>query len=177
MKNDNVNQSVTQWYFCACFLCTLSDILGIVVESDTLMSSWEPIEIDVWFYGHHWEPCHTQISLLKRYNNFKRALQQRRKLFAQSTPNFRKFTVEIYEFGIKHWLTLKINQFIFKKQFEKTSPYPDKIHTFSYVFENYFQVFWKGLICQCTSMKNTRNRNDVRCSFVHHSCKTWLHGA
>ena len=46
---------------------------------------------------------------------------------------------------MKHSLTLEINQFIFKKQFEKTIPCPDKIHTFSYVFQNYLQVIWKGL--------------------------------
>jgi len=82
---------------------------------------------------------------LKRYNNFTCALRQRRKLFAQSTPKLRKVTVARFEFGMKHSLTLKINQIIFKKQFEKTIPWPDKIHTFSYVFQNYFQVFWKGL--------------------------------
>jgi len=71
---------------------------------------------------------------------------------------------------------LKINQFIFKKQLEKTSPWTDKIHTFSCVFQNYFQVFWKGLSCQSISMKNM-SRNDVQCPFVHWSYKTWLHGA
>ena len=127
---------------------------------------WESIEITVSFYGF-WEPCLTQIGILQRYNNFKCVLRQHRKLFGQSTPKFRKFTVARFEFGIKHWLTLKINQFIFKKQFEKTSPWPDKIHTFSHVFQNYFQVFWKGLSCQSISVKNTRSRNDVRCPFVH----------
>ena len=37
----------------------------------------------------------SHISILKRYNNFKFALQQRWKLFAQSTPKLRKVTVAI----------------------------------------------------------------------------------
>ena len=126
----------------------------------------ESIEIAVSFYGFWGEPCLTQISILKRYN-FKCALRQRRKLFAQSTPKFRKLAVARFEFVIKYWLTLKTNQFICTKQFEKTSLWPDKIHQFSYVFQSYFQVFWKGLSCRSISMKNTRSRNDVQCTFVH----------
>ena len=49
--------------------------------------------------------------------------------------NLQKVTVARYEFGIKHCLTLKINQLIFIKHVEKTNPYPDKIHVFSYLFE------------------------------------------
>ena len=64
---------------------------------------WEPIKIDVLFYSHHWgEPCLTLKSILKRYNNFKCALQQHWKLFAQSTPKSAKVTMAKYEFGIKH---------------------------------------------------------------------------
>jgi len=29
-------QSVTQWDFCACFLLTISEILGTMIERDTL---------------------------------------------------------------------------------------------------------------------------------------------
>ena len=77
--NDNsFNQSVTQWNFCACFLRTMSEILGRVVERNTLMPSWELFEIAVLFYGHHWrESCLTQINILKRYNNFKCTFRQR----------------------------------------------------------------------------------------------------
>jgi len=32
---NNFNQPVTQWDFCACFLRTISEILGTVVERDT----------------------------------------------------------------------------------------------------------------------------------------------
>jgi len=35
------------------------------------------------------------------------------------------------------------------------------------VFQDYFQVFWKGLTCKSISMHNTRSRNDVQCPFVH----------
>jgi len=122
---------------------------------------WESIEIPVSFYAFWGESCFTQISILKRYNNFKCAFRQHRKLFTQSTPKFRKVTVTRYEFGIKHWLTLKINQFIFKRQLEKASLCPDKIHTFSYMFQNYFQGFRKALTCQCKLSRN------VRCLFVH----------
>jgi len=128
---------------------------------------WESIEITVSFYWFWGEPCLIQTGILKRDNNIKCVLRQSRKLFTQSTPKFRRVTVARFEFVIKYWLTLKINRFIFKKQFEKTSPWPDKIHTCSHVFQNYFQVFWKGLSCQSISMKNTRSRNDVQCPFVH----------
>jgi len=58
---------------------------------------WEAIEIDVLFYGHHWgEPCLTQISILKRYHDFKCMHQQLWKLFTQSTPKFRKVTAARY---------------------------------------------------------------------------------
>jgi len=42
----------------------------------------------------------------EKVQNFKCALRQRWKLFAQSTPKFGKITVARYEFGIKHRLTL-----------------------------------------------------------------------
>jgi len=70
-----------------------------------------------------------------------RASTAYRKLFTQSTPKFRKVSVARFEFGIKHSLTLKINQIIFEKQFEKTRPWPDKNHMFSYVFQNYKTIF------------------------------------
>jgi len=100
---------------------------------------WESIEITVSFYGFWGEPCLTQVSILKRYNNFKYALRQRRKLFAQSTPKFRKVAIARFEFGIKHWLTLKINQFIY----ERKSTWPDKIHTFDTCFKNIFKYSGK----------------------------------
>ena len=115
-------------------------------------------------------------SILKRCNNFICGLRLPWKLFAQSASQFGKDTVARYEFGIKYWLTSKINQFILMKHFERTSPCPDKLHMFSYVLQNYFQVFWKGLNCQYISMKNARGRNDVRYLFVHQTCNTWLHG-
>jgi len=102
----------------------------------------ESIEIDVLFYRHNWgEPCLTQTSILKWCNNFVCGLRLHWKLFAQSTSHIGKVTVARNEFGIQHRLTLKINQFIFIKHFEKTNPCPDKIHMFSYVLQNYFQVF------------------------------------
>jgi len=60
---NNFNQSVTQWYFCASFLHTISDILGTVVESDRLLSChlWESIEIAISCYRFWGELCLTQI--------------------------------------------------------------------------------------------------------------------
>ena len=54
-------------------------------------------------------------------------------------------------------------------------PSREKIFTFSYVFQKYFQIFWKRLTSQSMSMKNTMGWNDVQCPFVHQSCKTWHH--
>ena len=169
INDNNFNQPVTQWYctsvlvFYAQYLTFWEQWLKVILSRHL----WESIDIAVSFYGFWGEPCLTQISILKRYNNFKCALWQRRKRFAQSTPKFRKVTVARFEFAVKYWLTLKINQFIYKNQFEKTSLWPDKNHPFSYVFQSYFQVFWKDLSCQSISMKNTRSRNDVQCTFVH----------
>jgi len=56
-----------------------------------------------------------------------------------------KVTVASYQFGTKHCSTLKINQLIFIKQFENTSPCPDKIYTFSYMFQNFFTTILEGL--------------------------------
>ena len=113
----------------------------------------ESVEIDDLFYGHHWEePWLTQISILKRYNNFKCALRHPWKLFAQSTTKFGKVTVARYEFGIKHCLTLKINQFIFIKHFENTNSCHDKNYTFNYMFQNYgvFKHSERALLaCAC----------------------------
>ena len=114
------------------------------------------------------EPCLLQIRILKRYNNFKCALLQRWKSFAQSTQIFGNVTVARYEFGIKFCLTLKINQPIFIKHFDKKCQWPAKICTFSYKFQNYFQVLQKGSSCQCMSMKNTRGRMDVPRPFNHY---------
>jgi len=135
--------------------------------------SWKSIEIDGLFYGHHWgEPCLTQLSILKGYNNFKCALWQRWKLSAQSTLKCGKVTAARYEFGTNHCLvdiiTLKINH-SFTKHFENTRSCSDKI----YMFQNYFQIFWKGFTRQCMSTKSTRARNDVQCPFIHQGCKTW----
>ena len=104
--------------------------------------------------------------ILKKYNNFKCALQQRWKLFAKSTPRFWKVTVAKWEYGIKHCLTLKINQFIFTKHFEKTSLCLDKIYTFSYMFQNSFQIFWKGFTLQCTAIKIIWGSNNVQFPFL-----------
>jgi len=61
---------------------------------------------------------------------------------------------------------------LFLKDFEKTILCPDKTYTFSYMFRNDFQLFRKGFIRQCVSMKNAMGRNDVQCPFIHQSYKT-----
>ena len=128
----------------------------------------------IYCFGHHREePCLTQISSLKRYNSFKCASTALETL-RPTTPKFRKVTVARYEFEMKHCLTLEINRFILIKHFGKTSPCPDKTHTFSYMFQNYFQIFWKSFTRQCMSMTNTGVRNYVQCSFIHQTCKTWF---
>jgi len=80
-----------------------------------------------------------RICILKRYNNFKCAVRQRETLFAQSIQKFGKVTVARYEFGVKHRLTLEINQVIFIKNFENTSPCLDKIYTFSQILKAFFK--------------------------------------
>jgi len=62
---------------------------------------------------------------------------------------------------------------IFIQQLEKTSPCPDEI----YIFQNYFQIFWKDFTRQWMSIKNTKGRNDVQCPYIYPSCKTRLHCA
>ena len=153
-----------------------------MVEWDISCHPWKTTEIDILFYGHHsGEPCFTQISILKRYNNFICAIWQRWKLFVRSTPKLWNVTAARFEFGIQlnlfDIITLKINQFIFIKHFEKTSPCDDKIYKFNCMFRNCFRIFWKGCTRQCMVMKNTRARNDVQCPFIHQSCKTWPHWA
>jgi len=101
---------------------------------------WESIDNDASFHGCWGEPCLIQLSILNRYDNFKCTLRQGRKLFAQSTSEFRRVTAARYECGIKHWLTLTINQFIFKKHFERTSPFPAKFHTFSFMLQNCLSI-------------------------------------
>ena len=103
----------------AWFLLTISEILGTEQWLKEILSChhWDSIEIDVLYYDHHWrEPCHTQVSTWKRYNNFKCALRQRWELLAQSTPKLRKAAVARHELGLSHFLKLKINEFIFTKQ-------------------------------------------------------------
>jgi len=65
--------------------------------------------------------------------------------------------------------TLKIDQFIFTKHFEKTSPCSDKFTCSVACFKT---VFWKNFTRQHMAMKSTRSRNDVRCPFVLQSYKT-----
>jgi len=102
---------------------------------------WESIEITVLLYGFWGEPCLTQIGILKRFNNFKCVLPQRRKLFAQSTPKIRKVTVAKFEFRIKHWLTWRINQCTFKKQFENTNRGLIKFTRSVMCFKSIFKFF------------------------------------
>ena len=128
-----------------CLLSALiSEILGTVVERDTVSCHpWKLIEIDVLFYGHHWgEPGLTQISILNRYNNFKCALRQRWKLRPIHTKIWQSHSCKTWI-----WKTALFNtedqSIHFYKTFEN-SPSPDKTYTFSFVFRNCFQVFWKG---------------------------------
>jgi len=39
------------------------------------------------------------------------------------------------------------------------------------MFQNYFQISWKGFTRQYMPMKNANGRNDVQCPFIHQSCK------
>ena len=90
MKN-NFNRSVTRWDFCAIFCAQYLRFWEQGLKGILSCHLRESIEIDVLFYGHHWvEPCLTQITILKKYKNFKCALRQRWKLFTQSTPKFGK---------------------------------------------------------------------------------------
>jgi len=82
------NQSVTQ-----CFVLVFyAQYLRFRLKDIISCHPWEFFEIDVLLYGHYYwgESCLTQISILKRYNNFRCALRQRWKLFAQSAPKFWK---------------------------------------------------------------------------------------
>jgi len=106
---NNFNQSATQWTFFACFLRTISGILGTDVERDTLMVSLVTNR-DRWFVL--WSSLRRTLpntdEYLKKYNYFKCALRQSWKLFAQSTPKLGKVTVITYKFGITLALLLRI---------------------------------------------------------------------
>jgi len=93
---------------------------------------------------------------LKRYSDFKCADRQHRNCFSQSTSKFEKVTIARYEFGIKHCLTLKINQFIFIRRFENMSPCPDKL--FSNILE--------GLYLPVHVDDEHKGRNNVQCIFT-----------
>jgi len=57
---------------------------------------------------------------------------------------FGKVTVATHECLWNKALSFKMNQFILMKHSVKLSSCPDKIHMFSYLFQIYFQVFWKA---------------------------------
>jgi len=96
----------------------------------------------------------------ERYNDFKCALRQHRKFFANSTPNFGKVTVARYEFEMKHCLTLKINQYIFIRRFENMSPCSAKL------ISNILEGFYLPVHID----DEHKGRNDMQCPFIHQSC-------
>ena len=123
--------------------------------------------IDILFHRYLWgEPYLLQIGILKRYNNFKCALRQRCKLFAQSTQTFGNVTVARYEFGIKFCLTLKVNQPIFIKYFDKKCQWPDKFTRSVRSSKTIFKCSRKAF--HAMSTKNTKGKMDAPRLFNHY---------
>ena len=107
---NSFNQSITKWDICGCFTTQCLRFWEQWLKEIFACLSWELMEINVLFYGHHWgRPCLTQISILKKCNNVKCARRQRWKLLARSTQKLRNVTIARYEFEIKYCLALKIN--------------------------------------------------------------------
>jgi len=87
---NNFKQPVTQWDFCACFLGTISDILGTAVERGALMSSLG-INRDRYFLLISLRRTLPHTDMYPEWHyNFKCAFRQRWKLFSQSTPKIKK---------------------------------------------------------------------------------------
>jgi len=175
---NNFNRSVTQWELWACFPRIISVILGTVVERNTLMSSLG-INRDRCFvlWWSRWRTlAHTDKYFEKVWERQMRG-STGLEILRPIPTKIGNVTGARYEFGIKHCTTLKINKFILIRHFKKTSPRPDKIYTFRYMFQNYFQIFWKGFTLRCMSMENTRDGKGAQCPFIHQSCKARLHWA
>jgi len=76
---------------------------------------------------------------------------------------------------MKHCFTLKINQFIFLKHFDKMSLSPDNIYTFYYMFQNYYQNSGRAVLASACRWRTQGVEMMCARLFTRVANKTWLH--